>query len=331
MIPLKAMNSLQCYNRYYGSTFLHHPYPLMENQRASASEDTVKNHLTEKMKETIRKQQNSPSIREAIKHSPPPPSSMSTSPKPLEKQILNYPQMHHQRTQELYNNLQKIQELQTIHQKTQEMYKDLQTPPPEKTPQIPNHPSHFQTIHQKTQEMYKNLQTPPPEKTQTSNNPLYPSPPNHIQLIHQKQTQEMYNSLQTPPPQENKRPNYSQTIMHQKTQLMHQKTQELYKNLQTPPPHEMKTRNPPPPPQTQTIYENEKEQFVQTILENQIQNRLANQQKDNFVNKQQTGKIRINNLIKPRLDYLFIITESKLPKFEFWRTFSLVSEVSFVY
>ena len=29
-------------------------------------------------------------------------------------------------------------------------------------------------------------------------------------------------------------------------------------------------------------------------------------------------------LLKQKLDYLFIITESKLPKFEFWRTFSLV-------
>ena len=28
--------------------------------------------------------------------------------------------------------------------------------------------------------------------------------------------------------------------------------------------------------------------------------------------------------VKARLDYLFIITESKLPKFEFWRTFSQV-------
>ena len=35
--------------------------------------------------------------------------------------------------------------------------------------------------------------------------------------------------------------------------------------------------------------------------------------------------------LKQKLDYLFIITESKLPKFEFWRTFSLVSEASFVY
>ena len=29
-------------------------------------------------------------------------------------------------------------------------------------------------------------------------------------------------------------------------------------------------------------------------------------------------------ILKQKLDYLFIITESKLPKFEFWRTFSLV-------
>ena len=28
--------------------------------------------------------------------------------------------------------------------------------------------------------------------------------------------------------------------------------------------------------------------------------------------------------LKQKLDYLFIISESKLPKFEFWRTFSLV-------
>ena len=28
--------------------------------------------------------------------------------------------------------------------------------------------------------------------------------------------------------------------------------------------------------------------------------------------------------LKQKLDYLFIITESKLPKFEFWHTFSLV-------
>ena len=277
MIPLKAMNSLQCYNRYYGSTFLHHPYQLMENQRASASEDTVKNHLTEKMKETIRKQQNSPSIREAIKHSPPPPSSMSTSPKPLEKQILNYPQMHHQRTQELYNNLQKIQELQTIHQKTQEMYKDLQTPPPEKTPQIPNHPSHFQTIHQKTQEMYKNHKTPPPQDNQ--HQLTYPNqqdhyrkttPPlkesdisNHTQTIHQR-TLEMYKNLQTPPPQDKQHQNPLNRQIQQELgrkipnktttspkgvanhmQIIHQKTQELYKNLRTPPPQDNQHLNPP--------------------------------------------------------------------------------------
>ena len=42
-----------------------------------------------------------------------------------------------------------------------------------------------------------------------------------------------------------------------------------------------------------------------------------------------SGKQKI--YIKPRLDYLFIITESMLPKFEFWRTFSLASEASFVY
>ena len=40
---------------------------------------------------------------------------------------------------------------------------------------------------------------------------------------------------------------------------------------------------------------------------------------------------QISNFLKQKLDYLFIITESKLPKFEFWRTFSLVSEASFVY
>ena len=35
--------------------------------------------------------------------------------------------------------------------------------------------------------------------------------------------------------------------------------------------------------------------------------------------------------LKQKLDYLFSITESKLPKFEFWHTFSLASEASFVY
>ena len=32
-------------------------------------------------------------------------------------------------------------------------------------------------------------------------------------------------------------------------------------------------------------------------------------------------------VLKQKLDYLFIITESKLPKFEFWRTFSLVIDI----
>ena len=32
----------------------------------------------------------------------------------------------------------------------------------------------------------------------------------------------------------------------------------------------------------------------------------------------------LKNYLKQKLDYLFIITVSKLPKFEFWRTFSLV-------
>ena len=39
--------------------------------------------------------------------------------------------------------------------------------------------------------------------------------------------------------------------------------------------------------------------------------------------------IQSNMEIKQKQDYLFIITESKLPKFEFWRTFSLASEASF--
>ena len=32
----------------------------------------------------------------------------------------------------------------------------------------------------------------------------------------------------------------------------------------------------------------------------------------------------VDKYLKQKLDYLFIITASKLPKFEFWRTFSLV-------
>ena len=74
MIPLQAMNSLQqsAYQRYCST--------LLENQRADAMKmlienqkaDAVKLHLTEKLKETMQRQQNSPKRIEAKNNSPPP-------------------------------------------------------------------------------------------------------------------------------------------------------------------------------------------------------------------------------------------------------------------
>ena len=52
---------------------------------------------------------------------------------------------------------------------------------------------------------------------------------------------------------------------------------------------------------------------------------------DSYAIKLKSRIIKLLDILKQKPDYLFIITESKLPKFEFWRTFSLVSEASFVY
>ena len=285
MIPLQAMNSLQqsAYQRYCST--------LLENQRADAMKtlienqkaDAVKVHLTEKLKETMQRQQNSPKRLETKNNSPPPLMLRSTPQCQKDKNVIKHktpPQTIHLKiSQEIYEKLQtpppqdnqNPNPLDQRHYKKQpdldEQMKNKTTPPPKGGGLVLMLP----TIQQKAQELYNNLQTPPPHENQRQSPNKDPSihnktnpPPrqtnaaNHTQTIHQK-TQEMYKNHKTPPPQDNQHqltyPNqqdhYRKTTPPLKgsdisnhTQTIHQRTLEMYKNLQTPPPQDKQHQNP---------------------------------------------------------------------------------------
>ena len=276
MIPLQAMNSLQqsAYQRYCST--------LLENQRADAMKklienqkaDAVKVHLTEKLKETMQRQQNSPKRLETKNNSPPPLMLRSTLQCQKDKNVTKHktsPQTIHLKiSQEIYEKLQtpppqdnqNLNPLDQRHYKKQpdldEQIKNKTTLPPKGRGLVLMLP----TIQQKAQELYNNLQTPPPHETQRQSPNKDPnihnkttSPPrqtiaaNHTQTIHHK----------TPPPQDsqhqltypNKQDHYRKTTPPLKgsdisnhTQTIHQRTLEMYKNLQTPPPQDKQHQNP---------------------------------------------------------------------------------------
>ena len=285
MIPLQAMNSLQqsAYQRYCST--------LLENQRADAMKtfienqksDAVKAHLTEKLKETMQRQQNSPKRLETKNNSPPPLMLRSTlqcqKDKNFNKHKTSPQTIHLKISKEIYEKLQipppqdnqKSNPLDQRHYKKQpdldEQMKNKTTPPPKGRGLVLMMP----TIQQKAQELYNNLQTPPPHENQrqspntdpTIHNKTTPPPrqtnaANHTQAIHQK-TQELYKNLETPPPQDSQhQPTYPNQQDHCRkttpplkgsdisnhTQTIHQRTLEMYKNLQTPPPQDKQHQNP---------------------------------------------------------------------------------------
>ena len=285
MIPLQAMNSLQqsAYQRYCST--------LLENQRADAMKtlienqraDAVKVHLTEKLKETMQRQQNSPKRLEAKNNSPPPLMLSSASQCQKDKNFIKHktsPQTIRLKiSQEIYETLETPppQDNQNPNSLDQRYYKkqpDLNgqmqnktTPPPKGGGLVLMLP----TIQQKAQELYNNLQTPPPQENQrqspykdphihnkTTPPPRQTNAANHMQTIHQK-TQELYKNHETPPPQDNhhqltyqnQQDHYRKTTpplngsdISNHTQTIHQRTQELYKTLQTPPPQDKQHQNP---------------------------------------------------------------------------------------
>ena len=285
MIPLQAMNSLQqsAYQRYCST--------LLENQRADAMKtfienqksDAVKAHLTEKLKETMQRQQNSPKRLETKNNSPPPLMLRSTlqcqKDKNFNKHKTSPQTIHLKISKEIYEKLQipppqdnqKSNPLDQRHYKKQpdldEQMKNKTTPPPKGRGLVLMMP----TIQQKAQELYNNLQTPPPHENQrqspntdpTIHNKTTPPPRQtnaaiHTQAIHQK-TQELYKNLETPPPQDSQhQPTYPNQQDHCRkttpplkgsdisnhTQTIHQRTLEMYKNLQTPPPQDKQHQNP---------------------------------------------------------------------------------------
>ena len=107
---------------------------------------------------------------------------------------------------------------QSIHQKTQEIYNNLQTPPPQMNHHNPRKrpPSPPQIIHQ-------NINKQKTASPHSENRIPYP-PPTITQSINQK-TEEIYKNLQSPPVRENK------IHQHSHAQSYYHKTQNLVQNV----------------------------------------------------------------------------------------------------